>query len=128
MPSRRHRWRVLAGLALVLLSSSALALGLGEIRVKSSPGQPLLAEIPIISTEPGELEQLRAQLASPATFERVGLPRPQGLVGDLEFNVALDEAGRPVIRVTSHAPVTVPVLNFLIEVDWGQGRLVREYA
>lgn len=128
MPSRRHRWRVLAGLALMLLSSSVLALGLGEIRVKSSPGQPLLAEIPIISTEPGELEQLRAQLASPATFERVGLPRPQGLVGDLEFNVALDEAGRPVIRVTSHAPVTVPVLNFLIEVDWGQGRLVREYA
>lgn len=112
----------------MLLSSSVLALGLGEIRVKSSPGQPLLAEIPIISTEPGELEQLRAQLASPATFERVGLPRPQGLVGDLEFNVALDDAGKPVIRVTSHAPVTVSVVNFLIEVDWGQGRLVREYA
>lgn len=128
MPSRRHRWQGLAGLALMLLSSSVLALGLGEIRVKSSPGQPLLAEIPIISTEPGELEQLRAQLASPATFERVGLPRPQGLVGDLEFNVALDDAGRPVIRVTSHAPVTVSVVNFLIEVDWGQGRLVREYA
>ncbi|SKC44663.1 FimV/HubP family polar landmark protein [Pseudoxanthomonas indica] len=128
MPSRRHRWRAVAGLALMLLSSSVLALGLGEIRVKSSPGQPLLAEIPIISTEPGELEQLRAQLASPATFERVGLPRPQGLVGDLEFNVALDDAGRPVIRVTSQAPVTVSVVNFLIEVDWGQGRLVREYA
>lgn len=128
MPSRRHRWRSLAGLGLMLLSSSVWALGLGEIRVKSAPGQPLLAEIPIISTEPGELEQLRAQLASPATFERVGLPRPQGLVSNLDFNVALDEAGRPVIRVTSQAPVTVPVLNFLIEVDWGQGRLVREYA
>jgi pilus assembly protein FimV len=111
-----------------LLSNVALALGLGEIKVKSQPGQPLLAEIPIISSEPGELEQLRARLASPVTFERVGLPRPQGLVNELDFAVALDEAGRPVVRVTSRTPVDVPAVNFLIEVDWGQGRLVREYS
>jgi len=128
MPRAGYRWRSLAALALLVISSSALALGLGEIRVKSAPGQPLLAEIPIISSEPGELEQLRAQLASPTTFERVGLPRPTGLVGNLDFAVALDDAGRPVIRVTTQDPVTVPVLNFLIEVDWGQGRLVREYS
>ncbi len=116
------------GLGLALLSNAALALGLGEIKVKSQPGQPLLAEIPIISSEPGELEQLRARLASPVTFERVGLPRPQGLVNELDFSVALDEAGRPVVRVTSRTPVDVPAVNFLIEVDWGQGRLVREYS
>jgi len=116
------------GLGLALLSNVALALGLGEIKVKSQPGQPLLAEIPIISSEPGELEQLRARLASPTTFERVGLPRPQGLVNELDFSVALDEAGRPVVRVTSRTPVDVPAVNFLIEVDWGQGRLVREYS
>lgn len=116
------------GLGLALLSNVALALGLGEIRVKSQPGQPLLAEIPVISSEPGELEQLRARLASPVTFERVGLPRPQGLVNELDFAVALDDAGRPVVRVTSRTPVDVPAVNFLIEVDWGQGRLVREYS
>ena len=44
------------GLGLALLSNAALALGLGEIKVKSQPGQPMLAEIPIISSEPGELE------------------------------------------------------------------------
>ena len=116
------------GLGLALLSNVALALGLGEIKVKSQPGQPLLAEIPIISSEPGELEQLSARLASPVTFERVGLPRPQGLVNELDFTVALDDAGRPVVRVTSRTPVDVPAVNFLIEVDWGQGRLVREYS
>ena len=116
------------GLGLALLSNVALALGLGEIRVKSQPGQPLLAEIPSISSEPGELEQLRARLASPVTFERVGLPRPQGLVNELDFTVALDDAGRPVVRVTSRTPVDVAAVNFLIEVDWGQGRLVREYS
>lgn len=120
--------RRLVALLLTLQCFSALALGLGEIKVKSQPGQPLLAEIPIISSEPGELEQLRARLASPVTFERVGLPRPQGLVNELDFSVALDDAGRPVVRVTSRTPVDVPAVNFLIEVDWGQGRLVREYS
>ena len=118
----------LLGIALMLASSAALALGLGEIRVKSQPGQPLLAEIPIISTEPGELEQLQARLASPTTFERVGLPRPQGLVSALNFAVALDDQNRAVIRVTSADPVQVASVNFLVEVDWGQGRLVREYS
>jgi pilus assembly protein FimV len=126
--SARHRSAVWIGLALALFSSAAMALGLGEIRVKSQPGQPLLAEIPVISNEPGELEQLRARLASPVTFERVGLPRPQGLINELDFAVALDDAGRPVIRVTSRVPVDVAAVNFLIEVDWGQGRLVREYS
>lgn len=126
--SARYRSAYWIGLALALFSSAAMALGLGEIRVKSQPGQPLLAEIPVISNEPGELEQLNARLASPVTFERVGLPRPQGLINELDFAVALDDAGRPVIRVTSRVPVDVAAVNFLIEVDWGQGRLVREYS
>ncbi len=124
------RW-ALAGLAaagLLLLSGAAMALGLGEIRVKSQPGQPLLAEIPVISNEPGELEQLQARLASPVTFERVGLARPEGLVSGLGFAVALDDQGKAVIRVTSTEPVQVAAVNFLVEVDWGQGRLVREYS
>lgn len=125
---RARGWRLLAGLALLACSSAAMALGLGEIRVKSQPGQPLVAEIPIISSQPGELEQLQARLASPATFERVGLPPPQGLINGLNFAVALDDHGNPVIRVTSSEPVQVAGLNFLIEVDWGQGRLVREYS
>jgi pilus assembly protein FimV len=120
--------RLLLGIALVLLSGAAMALGLGEIRVKSQPGQPLLAEIPVISNEPGELEQLQARLASPITFERVGLARPEGLVSGLNFAVALSDEGKPVIRVTSTEPVQVAAVNFLIEVDWGQGRLVREYS
>src|SRR5690606_34791362 len=36
--------------------------------------------------------------------------------------------GRAVVRVTSATPVQVPAVGFLIEVDWGQGRLVREYS
>lgn len=115
-------------IALALASSTAAALGLGQIEVRSRSGQPLLAEIPIVSVDPSELEQLQARLASPETFARVGLQPPQGIVSGLQFAVALDDAGRPVIRVTSDEPVSQPLLTFLIEVDWGQGRLVREYS
>ncbi|MEO6155355.1 MAG: FimV/HubP family polar landmark protein [Thermomonas sp.] len=113
---------------LLLAAGNALALGLGQIEVKSRINEPLLAEIPIISTTPGELQALQARLASPDTFRRVGLEPPQGIAADLRFTLGNDAHGRPVIRVTTVAPVTQAVVNFLIEVDWGQGRLVREYS
>ncbi|MFZ5662889.1 MAG: FimV/HubP family polar landmark protein [Pseudomonadota bacterium] len=124
----RRRVRTALAVALALASGSAWALGLGQIEVKSRPGEPLVAEIPVVSDDPAELAQLQARLASPETFARVGLEPPQGLVSDLQFTIARDAAGRAVIRVTSPQPVTQPVLTFLIEVDWGEGRLVREYS
>ena len=123
-----NRLRVALALALIAVAGPAAALGLGQIQVKSKVDQPLLAEIPIISSDPSELEQLQARLASPDTFRRIGLDPPTGAAADLDFSVALDERGRPVIRVTSSAPVDQPLVTFLVEVDWGSGRLVREYS
>lgn len=120
--------RIAIASALLLAAGNAWALGLGQIEVKSRRNQPLLAEIPIISTTPGELESLQARLASPDTFRRVGLAPPTGVAADLQFSLGNDERGRPVIRVTTVRPVDQAALNFLIEVDWGQGRLVREYS
>ncbi len=120
--------RLVLLLALLLHAPALLALGLGQVEVRSRAGEPLLAEIPIISSDPRELENLQARLASPETFRRIGLDPPAGLVSDLRFAIALDPQGRPVIRITTAAPVQQPVLNFLVEVEWGQGRLVREYS
>lgn len=127
-PLAQKSLRVALALSLALASGSAAALGLGQIELKSRLGQPLVAEIPIISTDPAELEQLRAGLPSPETFARIGLQLPDEFVSTLQFTPGVDAAGRPVIRVTSQAPVTDPLLTFLVEVDWGQGRLVREYS
>lgn len=114
--------------ALLLTAGHSWALGLGRIEVKSRRNEPLLAEIPIVSTTPGELAALQARLASPETFRRVGLNPPAGIAADLQFSLGRDGKGRPVIRVTTLRPVEQPVVNFLIEVDWGNGRLVREYS
>ncbi|HEU4813363.1 MAG TPA: fimbrial protein FimV, partial [Xanthomonadaceae bacterium] len=118
----------LLAFALAVASAPVAALGLGQIEVLSRPGEPLVAEIPVISTDPAELQQLQARLASPETFRRIGLEPPQGAVSNLQFSVALDAQGNPVVRVTSPAPIDQPLLTFLLEVDWGQGRLVREYS
>ena len=124
---RHTGWRAaLAGLLALAVAMPAFALGLGQIQVRSQAGQPLLAEIPIVTSDPSELDNLQARLASPDTFRRIGLQPPQGIVSDLQFTVALDARGNPVIRVTSPVPVRQSLLTFLVEVDWGQGRLVRE--
>ena len=127
-PLAQKSLRVALALSLAMASGAAAALGLGQIELKSKLGQPLVAEIPVISSDPAELEQLQAGLPSPDTFARIGLQLPDEFVSSLQFTPGVDAAGRPVIRVTSEAPVTDPLLTFLVEVDWGQGRLVREYS
>lgn len=123
---RPTQW--VAGSLLMLSSTAAMALGLGQIQVKSRPGQPLLAEIPIISNVAGELDGATARLAPPEVFARVGLEPPQGVVGGLQFDIVPNAQGRMVVRVTSSEPVNAQALSFLVEVDWGKGRLVREYS
>src|SRR5690606_31507929 len=107
----------LLAIVLALLAAPAMALGLGQVEVLSRPGEPLVAEIPIVSSNPGELAKLQARLASPETFRRIGLEPPDGIVSNLRFAVAVDSDGRPVVRVTSQAPIDQPLLTFLLEVD-----------
>lgn len=115
-------------LLLATAASPAFALGLGQIQVKSRMNEPLVADIPVITNDPSELTQLQAKLASPDTFIRIGLPLPDRLVSDLHFQVIDGSDGKPYIRVTSSTPVSQPLVNFLVEVDWGDGKLVREYS
>ena len=114
--------------ALGLASPCAMALGLGQLQVKSGLNQPLVAEIPIISATPSELEQLDVRLASPDAFARVGLEQPAELTANLQFSVGKNARGQPVILVTTPGRFSEPLLSFLIEAEWGKGRVTREYT
>ncbi|MEM7561925.1 MAG: FimV/HubP family polar landmark protein [Pseudomonadota bacterium] len=112
----------------VLLPTNALALGLGEIEVKSFLNQPLNAEIEVISARAGEIDDLLVSLASRDAFTRAGLSRPRHL-SDLKFTVRKSEDGESaVILVTTKSGVKEPFLNFLIEADWSKGRVLREFT
>ena len=109
-----------------LASPMVHAAGLGQLSVISPLGQPLNAEIEIVSLQPGEEEGLVARLASPDAFRAAGI----------DFNPALVSArfaierrgGRPLLRVRTTQPVNDPFLEILVELQWTTGRLVREYT
>ena len=114
--------------ALGLTSPALSAMGLGQIQVKSGLNQPLVAEIPIVSATPSELEQLDVRLASPEAFARIGLDRPGELTANLQFSVGKNAKGQPVILVTTPNRFSEPLLSFLIEAEWGKGTVTREYT
>jgi len=113
--------------ATALTSEMAYALGLGEVKLKSALNQPLVAEIELLdakSLTPGEVVPV---LASAEDFNRAGVDR-QYFLTDLTFTPVLRPDGKSIIRVSSTKPVREPYLNFLIEVLWPSGRLLREYT
>ena len=112
--------------ALALATGQAFALGLGPIQVKSGLNQPLVAEIPVMADTAVEMNELRVDLASAEDFARVGLNR--GRVGvPIEF--AIGTSGKQtVIRLTTKEIVREPFLDFLIQVNWSKGKLLREYT
>lgn len=113
--------------ATALTTEMAHALGLGEVTLQSSLNQPLIAEIELLdanSLAPGEVIPV---LASVEEFNRAGIDR-QYFLTDLKFTPVLRPNGKSVIQVSSNKPVREPYLNFLVEVLWPSGRLLREYT
>ena len=102
------------------------ALGLGDIESSSHLNQPLRAKIELLSGVPADASQLQVRLASPDVFNRVGVARPDFL-NTLQFTPTI-QGGKPVILVTSSAPIQEPFVNFLLEVSWPQGQLLKEYT
>lgn len=124
----RVRKLVLAIAAASALSSGmAHALGLGEVTLQSSLNQPLVAEIELLEVRDLASNEVIPSLASPEDFVKAGVDR-QYFLTDLKFTPVLKPNGKSVIRVTSSKAVREPYLNFLVEVLWPNGRLLREYT
>lgn len=109
-----------------LATTAADAAGLGKLTVFSSLGQPLKAEVELSATGE-ELLGMNARLASPDTFKQAGVEYASSLT-DLSFKVERRANGKSVLRLSSARPVNEPFLDFLVELTWPSGRLVREYT
>lgn len=113
--------------ASALTSGMAHALGLGDIHLRSALNQPLDAEIELVEVRDLSAAEVIPKLASPEDFNKAGVDRQYFLTG-LKFTPIVKPNGKSVIRVTSDRPVQEPYLNFLVEVLWPNGRLLREYT
>ncbi|WP_431495359.1 FimV/HubP family polar landmark protein [Pseudomonas brassicacearum] len=107
-------------------SALASALGLGDITLHSALNQPLRADIALVDVAGIGEGDLSASLASPDDFNRAGVERTFFL-NNLRFTPML-RGERSFIRVTSSKPVEEPFLNFLVQLNQPNGRLLREYT
>ena len=118
-------------IALTILSASyagvVQALGLGEATVQSNLNQPLVAEISLVNTGGLEESEILPGLATREEFLKAGIDRVYFL-SDIRFDVKTGPNGEPVVVLTTKKPVREPFLNFLVEIIWPSGRLLREYA
>ena len=125
--NRTTTTRLLALLTLALLPLDVLAAGLGRLAVLSGLGQPLRAEIEVVSLQRGEAESLSARIATPDAFREAGV----------EYGAAVPRVrtvlerrpnDRYVIVLSTPQPVEEPFLDLLVELNWASGRLVRQYT
>ncbi len=112
--------------ASAFVSHTSFAAGLGKLSVNSALGQPLSAEIELVSLQPGEFEALVARVASPESYSDAKIDYSP-LLRQLRFTAERRADGKPILKITSNSPVNEPFLDVLVEMNWPAGRLLREY-
>ena len=122
---KRNCYRVL--LLALLLPGATMALGLGDIQLKSSLNAPLDADIDIVGAGADELSGLKASLASRDTFNRYKLDYPSYMAG-VTIETRQGPDGRTTLHMHSADSVNEPIATLLVEVNWSRGHLVREYT
>ncbi|MEQ9547792.1 MAG: FimV/HubP family polar landmark protein [Marinobacter sp.] len=108
-------------------SGVAQALGLGEIELQSYLNEPLEADINLRKSQGVDPDDVFVNIASENDYQRVGIDRNHFLT-KLQFEVTTSSDGNLIVNVSSREPLREPYLNFLLEVTWPSGRLMREYS
>ena len=115
-------------LVLFITPSLVYGLGLSGIKLDSTLDQPLKAQIEILGAKEQDFQGMEVTLASEAVYKRMGI-EPNPLIRDLQFAITKSQDGRRAyIDVESPKAISEPFINFLIEVNWNAGRLLREFT
>ena len=118
---------VAAAMLFITVSSNSFALGLGEIDMQSALNQPFRANISLTSPGGTDLSQVKVSIAPAEAHQRAGLSRPR-ILANFKFKVEQDSRGQAVIRVTSTETIHEPFIEFMLELTWPNGRLMRQYT
>ncbi len=116
-----------AALALLGASLDAQALALGAITVRSALGEPLRAEIEVPQISSEEAATLKASVGSPEAFRAAGVDYPAALAG-ARVTLQRRANGQAYLRVAGERTVNEPFLGIVIEANWANGRVVRDYT
>ncbi len=125
-PMKRISIVFAAVLSAATMPGDGWALGLGELTLHSYLNEPFRAEVALLEADALNDSDVHVDLASDAEFDRLGVSRGFFLTR-INFQVESDESGRRVV-LTTEAPLREPYLDFVVEVRWPDGRLLREYT
>ncbi len=117
---------VLAGV-LLLSPLVAFSAGLGRLTILSALGQPLSAEIDLVSVQKDEVSSLAIRLAPPEAFTRANIVFSPALIG-ARLSIEKRADGQPYAKIVSSRSVNEPFISVLVELSWSRGRLLREYT
>ncbi|HJV81203.1 hypothetical protein [Noviherbaspirillum sp.] len=109
-----------------LCFAQAHAIGLGDLSVQSSLGQPLRAEIELVGPAKDDEGGLRVKLASFEAYRQANIEFNPALLS-LRFAIERRD-NRQLIRVASPQAMNEPFIDLLLEVTGSSGRMVREYV
>lgn len=112
---------------LALMPLSIYAAGLGKLNMNSGLGEPLKAEVELLSVTPEELSTLAATIASEEAYAAQGITR-LSIHNNIKVEIAKNADGSPILKLRSTQPISDPYLDVLVQVDWATGRLQREYT
>ena len=124
----REPYRLGLALAVLLFAPlAASAAGLGRVTVLSILGEPLNAEIEIVSLLASEQESLAANLAPADVYGRMQLtpiPRPDAV------RIAIERKpdSSYIVRVSSTEPIAQPLVTLLVSLSWAGGDAMRQYT
>ncbi|MBT9612592.1 MAG: FimV family protein [Burkholderiales bacterium] len=124
---RKNLFNALLIAGLLVAPFTADAAGLGKLKVISALGQPLRAEIELISVPKDEVDLLTARIATVDAYKQAKIERQEGLT-NVRFAVAKRSNGEPYLLISSIQAFNEPFLDLLIQLDWPTGRLLREYT
>jgi len=129
----QHRLKISANIVtgflcawILLLPVNVQALGFGNINMKSALNEPLNAEIELLSATSDDMKNLEVKIASREAFMRAGVDR-SSLLSRIQFDT-VKRGGKYYVTLTTQESVREPFLNFLLEMNWKSGRMLREYT
>jgi FimV-like protein len=127
LTAKDWKLKAISGLVICSWCFSAHALDLGRFQVLSAIGEPLHAEVDIAQYTPEELRGLRAQLASPASFQQAGMEFNSALYS-VATTIETRSNGKPYIALKGRVPLQDTFVDLILETQWATGRLVKNYA
>ncbi len=112
-----------------LMTLKAQAVGLGELVVHSKLGEPLTAEIQIIQSN-GEFLAADDMIVNIATESEHAKRSLDGYLARQNLQLQLTEtlSDDVSLKLSSNQPINEPFLNFLIELKWNAGRIIKEFT